>query len=79
LASNKEIQVISYLPDDQNALINANKSYLRGLFFNQSNNAIKFSPQKGTIEIIADSMNGNIRVAISDKRLKIFNSILIFF
>lgn len=66
VASSKNIQVKCSLPEDRQAIIRGNKSYLRRLFFNLLDNAIKFTPEKGAIEIITESTDGGVQVAISD-------------
>ena len=64
-ASTKNITVDIALPP-QTMKINANKLHLRRLFFNLIDNAIKFTPPGGKIDIIARRKDKLAIIAISD-------------
>ncbi len=63
-ASNKEITVVNTIPED--IIINADIHSLRIVFGNIFNNAIKFTPNGGLIELDATVKNDRIEIRISD-------------
>ena len=65
LASQKDIAVILDMPDD-GGHINGDKFHLRRLFFNLIDNAIKFTPKNGKIDIILKKKDKKAMISISD-------------
>jgi len=65
LASEKDIAVTIDMPQEPET-INADKLHLRRLFFNLIDNAIKFTPQNGRIDIRAEYADKKATVSISD-------------
>jgi signal transduction histidine kinase len=65
LASRKEIMVTIQIPDEP-IYIHGDRLHLRRLFFNLLDNAIKFTPQKGRIDLIIRSEDKKVVVTVSD-------------
>jgi len=65
LASQKNIAVSIDVPVTQ-MVINGDKLHLRRLFFNLISNAIKFTNEKGEIDITAKQENKKVIISISD-------------
>jgi len=65
LATGKNIAVNAQVPDTT-ALVNADEPTLRRLFLNLIDNAIKYTPQDGKIDIVAHFETDRIRISIAD-------------
>jgi len=65
LASSKDIEIKLNTPA-RNVFINGDKIHLQRLFFNLINNALKFTPEKGEIDISMDIRNSNVYIDITD-------------
>ena len=63
-ASNKNISIDSDIASEIN--VNADKNMISTVFRNLLTNAIKFTPQKGRINVKAEKGNGSVTVSISD-------------
>lgn len=65
IALDKKIDIsLDIAPDP--VTINGNKLQLRRLFFNLINNAIKFTPKNGSINISVNNDSSSFTVAVSD-------------
>lgn len=65
LAKSKSIRISTNIPDDP-IMINADKVHLRRLFFNIIDNAIKFTPDNGFINIKVHAQSEQFTVSIED-------------
>lgn len=65
LATQKEIMVSINLPKEQ-IYIQGDRLHLRRLFFNLISNAIKFTPNKGKIDIATKLENNTATICVSD-------------
>ncbi|MFA6218022.1 MAG: ATP-binding protein [Candidatus Omnitrophota bacterium] len=65
LALEKELVVSSDIPGKP-IMVKADKLHLRRLFFNLINNAVKFTPAKGKIDITVKAVNNKVAVSVSD-------------
>lgn len=65
IAEKKEIN-INYTKPQEKILISADKLHLRRLFFNLIDNAIKFTPPQGTVNISLDAENAKAKIIVSD-------------
>ncbi|MBN1492509.1 MAG: HAMP domain-containing protein [Candidatus Omnitrophica bacterium] len=70
IAKNKSM-IVSLTVPKRSKKIHANKLHLRRLFFNLVDNAIKFTPAKGKIDIIAEYENKHVRISITDNGIGI--------
>jgi heavy metal sensor kinase len=65
LASTKEIKINTHMPNEI-IYVNGDKLHLRRLFFNILDNAIKFTPEKGRIDMFIFTEDKKVMVSISD-------------
>ncbi len=73
LVRDKKITLEARLPN-RKAMVKADRVHLRRLFFNVIDNAIKFTPEKGTIEIDVAVKKEYIQVIITDSGIGIPNN-----
>jgi len=66
LAVRKQITIDYQMPKDKKITINADPLHLRRLFFNLLDNAIKFSPEKGQIDLIVSCEEPHVVVRVKD-------------
>ncbi len=65
LAAEKELLVSADMPGKP-VMVKADKLHLRRLFYNLINNAVKFTPVKGKIDIAVKTVNNKVAVSVSD-------------
>ncbi|MEJ8554978.1 HAMP domain-containing sensor histidine kinase [Tepidibacter sp. Z1-5] len=65
LAKNKNIDYI-YEFSSEDIQIKANKDYIKQIFLNLIDNAMKYTPENGVVSVLVVRKNNNIRISVKD-------------
>ncbi|SHH12103.1 HAMP domain-containing sensor histidine kinase [Tepidibacter thalassicus] len=72
LARNKNIEY-TYSFSNKDIYLNTNKDYIKQIFLNLIDNAIKYTPENGSVRVLVDDDNKNIKISVKDTGIGIPN------
>jgi signal transduction histidine kinase len=57
---------LTFVPDSEVEMVNADERRIRQVVFNLLSNAVKFTPQGGSVDVSSAKRNGEVLVSIAD-------------